>query len=202
MLRLDIGLISAKKRRSNYLGYKGSDKHQSVLLQYLCPVPISGCGSHCNIAGVTLIMWLSNKGRCHLSCADMGLILSNIQSWNIWIVSEVKMTLLHALFCICFDIFVTLLFIYLLRKSTEEFILPPADLQREPDQEEQPDSNMPPKFKRHLNDDEVTGSIRSERVREQVDGIINSSGLLVLSHLGLWKDHRSLAGGRAFSGRL
>lgn len=45
----------------------------------------------------------------------------------------------------------------------------PPDLQREPDQEEQPDSNMPPKFKRHLNDDEVTGSIRSERVREQVD---------------------------------
>lgn len=38
-------------------------------------------------------------------------------------------------------------------------------LQREPDQEEQPEDNMPPKFKRHLNDDEVTGSIRSERVR-------------------------------------
>ncbi|KAI3368954.1 hypothetical protein L3Q82_025926, partial [Scortum barcoo] len=36
-------------------------------------------------------------------------------------------------------------------------------LQREPDREEQPDDNMPPKFKRHLNDDEVTGSIRSER---------------------------------------
>lgn len=49
------------------------------------------------------------------------------------------------------------------------FVLSPPDLQREPDQEEQPDSNMPPKFKRHLNDDEVTGSIRSERVREQVD---------------------------------
>ncbi len=26
---------------------------------------------------------------------------------------------------------------------------------------------MPPKFKRHLNDDEVTGSIRSERVRHR-----------------------------------
>ncbi|CAB1414874.1 unnamed protein product [Pleuronectes platessa] len=35
--------------------------------------------------------------------------------------------------------------------------------QREPDQEEQPEATMPPKFKRHLNDDEVTGSIRSER---------------------------------------
>lgn len=57
----------------------------------------------------------------------------------------------------------------LLRKLIEEFVLSPPDLQREPDQEEQPDSNMPPKFKRHLNDDEVTGSIRSERVREQVD---------------------------------
>uniref|UniRef100_A0A3B4AI41 V-SNARE coiled-coil homology domain-containing protein n=1 Tax=Periophthalmus magnuspinnatus TaxID=409849 RepID=A0A3B4AI41_9GOBI len=33
----------------------------------------------------------------------------------------------------------------------------------EPDREEQLDENMPPKFKRHLNDDEVTGSIRSER---------------------------------------
>uniref|UniRef100_A0A3P8UVV6 Vesicle-associated membrane protein 4 n=1 Tax=Cynoglossus semilaevis TaxID=244447 RepID=A0A3P8UVV6_CYNSE len=33
----------------------------------------------------------------------------------------------------------------------------------EPDQEEQSEANMPPKFKRHLNDDEVTGSIRSER---------------------------------------
>uniref|UniRef100_A0A3Q3J908 V-SNARE coiled-coil homology domain-containing protein n=1 Tax=Monopterus albus TaxID=43700 RepID=A0A3Q3J908_MONAL len=33
----------------------------------------------------------------------------------------------------------------------------------EPDREEQPEDNMPPKFKRHLNDDEVTGSIRSER---------------------------------------
>lgn len=39
-------------------------------------------------------------------------------------------------------------------------------LKREPDREEQPDDNMPPKFKRHLNDDEVTGSIRSERVRQ------------------------------------
>ncbi|RVE73936.1 hypothetical protein OJAV_G00036220 [Oryzias javanicus] len=35
--------------------------------------------------------------------------------------------------------------------------------QREPDWEEQPEDNMPPKFKRHLNDDEVTGSVRSER---------------------------------------
>ncbi|KAK6308930.1 hypothetical protein J4Q44_G00203930 [Coregonus suidteri] len=35
---------------------------------------------------------------------------------------------------------------------------------REPEREEQPeDANMPPKFKRHLNDEEVTGSIRSER---------------------------------------
>ncbi|MEQ2257870.1 hypothetical protein XENORESO_012294 [Xenotaenia resolanae] len=34
---------------------------------------------------------------------------------------------------------------------------------REPEREEQPEDNMPPKFKRHLNDDEVTGSIRSER---------------------------------------
>uniref|UniRef100_A0A673CEI9 V-SNARE coiled-coil homology domain-containing protein n=1 Tax=Sphaeramia orbicularis TaxID=375764 RepID=A0A673CEI9_9TELE len=33
----------------------------------------------------------------------------------------------------------------------------------EPDREEQLEDNMPPKFKRHLNDDEVTGSIRSER---------------------------------------
>uniref|UniRef100_A0A8C6TAK1 Vesicle-associated membrane protein 4 n=1 Tax=Neogobius melanostomus TaxID=47308 RepID=A0A8C6TAK1_9GOBI len=33
----------------------------------------------------------------------------------------------------------------------------------EPEREEQLDENMPPKFKRHLNDDEVTGSIRSER---------------------------------------
>uniref|UniRef100_A0A672JI33 Vesicle-associated membrane protein 4 n=1 Tax=Salarias fasciatus TaxID=181472 RepID=A0A672JI33_SALFA len=29
---------------------------------------------------------------------------------------------------------------------------------------------MPPKFKRHLNDDEVTGSIRSERVRRRPTG--------------------------------
>ncbi|XP_059924032.1 vesicle-associated membrane protein 4 isoform X3 [Gadus macrocephalus] len=34
---------------------------------------------------------------------------------------------------------------------------------REPEREEQLDENMPPKFKRHLNDEEVTGSIRSER---------------------------------------
>lgn len=40
-------------------------------------------------------------------------------------------------------------------------------LQREPDREEQAEDNMPPKFKRHLNDDEVTGSIRSERVRHR-----------------------------------
>uniref|UniRef100_A0A8C4ZKY5 Vesicle-associated membrane protein 4 n=1 Tax=Gadus morhua TaxID=8049 RepID=A0A8C4ZKY5_GADMO len=33
----------------------------------------------------------------------------------------------------------------------------------EPEREEQLDENMPPKFKRHLNDEEVTGSIRSER---------------------------------------
>lgn len=37
-------------------------------------------------------------------------------------------------------------------------------LQREPESEEQLDPSMPPKFKRHLNDEEVTGSIRSERV--------------------------------------
>ncbi|KAK2883598.1 hypothetical protein Q8A67_017235 [Cirrhinus molitorella] len=35
--------------------------------------------------------------------------------------------------------------------------------EREPEREEQLDPSMPPKFKRHLNDDEVTGSIRSER---------------------------------------
>ncbi|PWA20779.1 hypothetical protein CCH79_00007384, partial [Gambusia affinis] len=35
--------------------------------------------------------------------------------------------------------------------------------QREPERQEQPEDNMPPKFKRHLNDDEVTGSVRSER---------------------------------------
>lgn len=52
-----------------------------------------------------------------------------------------------------------------LQKVTEYFVFSPPVLQREPDREEQPDSNMPPKFKRHLNDDEVTGSIRSERVR-------------------------------------
>lgn len=46
-----------------------------------------------------------------------------------------------------------------------EASLLPHVLQREPEQEEQPDENMPPKFKRHLNDDEVTGSFRSERVR-------------------------------------
>lgn len=52
-------------------------------------------------------------------------------------------------------------------------------LQREPDREEQPDSNMPPKFKRHLNDDEVTGSIRSERVRNrQRERDVSASGLL------------------------
>ncbi|XP_060722696.1 vesicle-associated membrane protein 4 isoform X2 [Tachysurus vachellii] len=34
---------------------------------------------------------------------------------------------------------------------------------REPEREEQIDASMPPKFKRHLNDDEVTGSVRSER---------------------------------------
>ncbi|XP_059369087.1 vesicle-associated membrane protein 4-like isoform X1 [Carassius carassius] len=34
---------------------------------------------------------------------------------------------------------------------------------REPEREEHFDPSMPPKFKRHLNDDEVTGSIRSER---------------------------------------
>ncbi|KAJ3599915.1 hypothetical protein NHX12_033869 [Muraenolepis orangiensis] len=39
----------------------------------------------------------------------------------------------------------------------------PPVLQREPEREEQPDDNMPPKFKRHLNDEEVTGSFRSER---------------------------------------
>ncbi|KAG1964654.1 vesicle-associated membrane protein [Pimephales promelas] len=35
--------------------------------------------------------------------------------------------------------------------------------EREPEREEQLDPSMPPKFKRHLNDEEVTGSIRSER---------------------------------------
>ncbi|KAK7889331.1 hypothetical protein WMY93_024891 [Mugilogobius chulae] len=39
----------------------------------------------------------------------------------------------------------------------------PSLCNREPDREEQLEENMPPKFKRHLNDDEVTGSIRSER---------------------------------------
>ncbi|TRY77642.1 hypothetical protein DNTS_005790, partial [Danionella cerebrum] len=34
---------------------------------------------------------------------------------------------------------------------------------REPEREQPLDPSMPPKFKRHLNDDEVTGSIRSER---------------------------------------
>uniref|UniRef100_A0A3B1JX26 Vesicle-associated membrane protein 4 n=1 Tax=Astyanax mexicanus TaxID=7994 RepID=A0A3B1JX26_ASTMX len=34
---------------------------------------------------------------------------------------------------------------------------------KEPEREEQTDTSMPPKFKRHLNDDEVTGSVRSER---------------------------------------
>uniref|UniRef100_A0A9J8A3Z8 Vesicle-associated membrane protein 4 n=1 Tax=Cyprinus carpio carpio TaxID=630221 RepID=A0A9J8A3Z8_CYPCA len=34
---------------------------------------------------------------------------------------------------------------------------------REPEREEQLDPSMPPKFKRHLNDEEVTGSFRSER---------------------------------------
>lgn len=48
---------------------------------------------------------------------------------------------------------------------TDVLILSCLLLKREPDHEEQPDDNMPPKFKRHLNDDEVTGSIRSERVR-------------------------------------
>ena len=48
--------------------------------------------------------------------------------------------------------------------QTLTLFFPPV-LQREPDQEEQPEATMPPKFKRHLNDDEVTGSIRSERVR-------------------------------------
>lgn len=42
----------------------------------------------------------------------------------------------------------------------------PPVLQREPEREEQPeDAIMPHKFKRHLNDEEVTGSICSERVR-------------------------------------
>uniref|UniRef100_A0A9J8BKT3 Vesicle-associated membrane protein 4 n=2 Tax=Cyprinus carpio TaxID=7962 RepID=A0A9J8BKT3_CYPCA len=35
--------------------------------------------------------------------------------------------------------------------------------EREPEREEQLDPSMPPKFKRHLNDEEVTGSFRSER---------------------------------------
>ncbi|XP_048833202.1 vesicle-associated membrane protein 4 isoform X1 [Brienomyrus brachyistius] len=38
-----------------------------------------------------------------------------------------------------------------------------ARTKREPEREEQTEENMPPKFKRHLNDDEVTGSVRSER---------------------------------------
>lgn len=89
----------------------------------------------------------------------------------------------QARFCICYKIFVER---YSLRKSSEESIVSPVDPQREPDQEEQPDSNMPPKFKRHLNDDEVTGSIRSERVREQVDQVTCGG----------------LAGRRSFGGRL
>lgn len=54
---------------------------------------------------------------------------------------------------------------YGFQSSSDVLILSCLLLQREPDHEEQPDDNMPPKFKRHLNDDEVTGSIRSERVR-------------------------------------
>lgn len=49
-------------------------------------------------------------------------------------------------------------------------------LQREPDREEQAEDNMPPKFKRHLNDDEVTGSIRSERVRHRWRECLGLSG--------------------------
>ena len=51
-------------------------------------------------------------------------------------------------------------------------------LKREPDCEEQPDDNMPPKFKRHLNDDEVTGSIRSERVRPKCLGVLDLGEVL------------------------
>lgn len=54
---------------------------------------------------------------------------------------------------------------YGFQSSSDVLILSCLLLKREPDHEEQPDDNMPPKFKRHLNDDEVTGSIRSERVR-------------------------------------
>lgn len=44
-----------------------------------------------------------------------------------------------------------------------DFIDKNRSTEREPEREEQLDPSMPPKFKRHLNDDEVTGSIRSER---------------------------------------
>lgn len=55
-------------------------------------------------------------------------------------------------------------------------------LKREPDCEEQPDDNMPPKFKRHLNDDEVTGSIRSERVRQLLKSLqyLSMTGITVI----------------------
>lgn len=67
----------------------------------------------------------------------------------------------------------------MLQKVTEDFVFSPPVLQREPDREEQPDSNMPPKFKRHLNDDEVTGSIRSERVKNRRrERDVPASGLL------------------------
>lgn len=57
-------------------------------------------------------------------------------------------------------------------QNVTNYLCPPLVLQREPDREEQPEDNMPPKFKRHLNDDEVTGSIRSERVRHRRQGVM------------------------------
>lgn len=66
-------------------------------------------------------------------------------------------------------------------------------LQREPEREEQPDTSMPPKFKRHLNDDEVTGSVRSERVRDTTpQGIVGHqdvvSNFIALNHIYLIRD--------------
>lgn len=53
---------------------------------------------------------------------------------------------------------------------------------REPEREEQTDASMPPKFKRHLNDDEVTGSVRSERVRHvPLRGIVGMFNLNIPS---------------------
>ncbi|KAL2089358.1 hypothetical protein ACEWY4_014046 [Coilia grayii] len=49
------------------------------------------------------------------------------------------------------------------KQTQKKAPLSTVDSMREPEREEQPDDSMPPKFKRHLNDEEVTGSVRSER---------------------------------------